>query len=250
MSDEEQFEAAYSSEEEAQFEAAFADEQKGFDEYESQGQTVKLPAGTQVDEDGLDDFLQEQGKIQKKDIQDSKVNDAADMSALMFPNASKALAEGKGYWSQAWGGMKDVATGLRPLAAAGRSGVLGDWGLPEDAQGNPIKMSYAEALAQVNRGENPQGDPSLIGSLYTDETALPLAATGAGAAGWILKGGKWLPSLGKGMLVGAGEGGVAATAHQVSEVVLEDQEFSPGEFFTETAISTMAPAVLGAAGSL
>ena len=250
MSETDEFEAAY-ADENAEFEAAFADEQKGFDEYEVEGQTVKLPSGTKVDEDSLDGFLQEQSKIQKQEDHDFKVNDAADAIALMFPSVTRAVNENKGTFAEMFGGAKDALTGLlRYPAAAGRSGMLGDWGQAEDAQGNPIDMSYAEALNQINRGESPQGDPSLIGEVYNDPTILPLSATGVGAAKWIFKGGKWLPSLGKGMLVGAGEGATAATIHQTEDVALKGQDIAPGEFFTETAISTMAPGVLGAAGAI
>jgi len=81
--------------------------------------------------------------------------------------------------------------------------------------------------------------------MYKDPTVIPLAATGIGAAGWILKGGKWLPSLGRATAVGAAEGLGSGLVHQAEDVALKGEKFSPGAVAAETAASAAAPAAIG-----
>lgn len=220
-----------------------------FDEYEYEGKRVKIPKGTEPTEELLDSLSQEQEKIQKREVHLQKRQESHEMSELAFPRASKAMEDRKGFLASSIGALMDVASSpLRAAGALGRSNLMGvgpDWGYPSDKQGQPIRQSFGESLDQINQGLNPRGEASLMSGVYNDPTAIPLAATGIGAAGWILKGGKWLPSLGRATAVGAAEGLGSGLVHQAEDVALKGEKFSPGEVAAEAAASAAAPAAVG-----
>ena len=220
-----------------------------FDEYEYEGKRVKIPKGTEPTEQLLDSLSQEQDKIQKQDEHLAKRQEAISASELAFPRASRAIDEGKGFASKAIGALFDVSSSpLRMAGALGRSNLLGagpDWGYPKDSQGQPIRQDFGRSLNQINQGLNPRGEKSIISGTYNDPAAIPLAATGIGAAGWILKGGKWLPSLAKATAVGAGEGLGSGLIHQAEDVALKGEKFSPKELAMETGVSALAPSAIG-----
>lgn len=225
-----------------------------FDEYEYEGKRIRVPKGAEVDEDLLDSLSVEQDKIQKQEVHTAKRQEAQEISELSFPRTSRALEEGKGFASRTMARLFDLSSlPLRSAGALGRSNLLGagpEWGYPTDASGQKIRMSYDQAMEQINQGLGPRGESSVISSMYKDPAALPLAATGIGAAGWILKGGKWLPTVAKGVGVGAAEGAASGLIHQAEDVALKGEEFSPKELAIETGVSAAAPAVIsGAVGA-
>lgn len=206
-----------------------------FDEYEFEGKRVKIPKGTEPTEELLDSLSQEQDKIQKKDEHLAKRQDALNMSELIFPRATKAIEENKSLLSESLGRLMDISSlPLRAGTALARS-------VPMGGPTNDFKQS----LRQINQGLSSEGKPSFTSQMYNDPTVLPLAASGVGAAGWILKGGKWLPSLGRATAVGAAEGTGSGLVHQAEDVALKGQQFSPKEVLTEAAASAAAPAAIG-----
>lgn len=222
-----------------------------FDEYEHEGKRVKIPKGTEPTEELLDSLSQEQEKIQKQEAHTQKRQEAVSMSELAFPRASRAIDEGKSFFAKSIGaGMDALSAPLRFSGAMGRSNLMGagpDWGYPSDKSGNPIRQDFSQALGQINQGLNPRGEQSLVSGAYNDPTVLPMAASGIAAAGWILKGGNWIKNLGRASTVAGAEGLGSGLVHQVEDVVLKNEKFSPGEVAAETAVSAAAPAVIGGA---
>ena len=234
-----------------------------FDIYEYEGNTVKVPKGTDVSESLLDSMANEQNNVKKAETHKTKLEDARRASEVMFPRSTKAFSEyevGKGFGSAIAAMGMDISSAIpTSLVAAGRT-LDTKFGLSGDKP-----QSYLESFEQISKGQGPTGEPNMVSDVVSDPATLPSMAAGSALGGWVLKGGKWLPkvisqqigkattkgveTVGRGVVSGVTEGLGSSAIHQ-TENVLEDKPISGKEIAVEVGVSGLAPAVLAGPAKL
>jgi len=189
----------------------------------------------------LDSMFTEQPKIEKRDAQDTKVKDAYDISETLFPRSTIAMKAPTGMLRKAGALGMDLSAMLTTAPTA--------WGRSVESMGG-TGVPFLEGYKQISEGKGPTGEPNFLSKLMGDPATVPSVATGTALGGWVLKGGKWLPTLAKGeraagaLLKGTGaaaaEGVVSAGVHQA-----DSEDPSLKEFGKEVGISAAVPAAVG-----
>lgn len=172
-----------------------------------------------------------QQEIETTEKHENKLEENKRFSEVVFPRTAKAARSGSVF--KTFLGMNmDLASSVFTAPAA--------YGRTLDT-----KQPYLKSYQQISEGKNPQGDPNLVSSIVSDPATLPMTLSGMGTAKWILKGGKWLPTTIKSVLVGSGEGAASGVIHEAEKAV-EGGEFEGKGVLKEAAIGGMIPGGIGA----
>lgn len=205
------------------------------------GQIIEVPTGTEVTADLLDSLGKEQVTIEKKEVQTNKVQESFDISEALFPRTSKAEGFGESL----------VGFGLDAVSLLGRgASTFAERGSYMGPRQRGVLESMADIDSKGTTSYGPGGNPiegNIASEIIKDPATLATVGTGIGAAGWVMKGGKWLPKLAKGMALGAGEGALSSTIHQ-TENVLQGEDVNLKEAAIETGLSTALPGVASGIG--